>query len=58
MLSLIDAEEKIQAFLPILEQMVQEGLVVLSDVDVIKYAYRPLELSQTEEQATAKSQGE
>jgi len=40
MLSAIDAEEKLQSFLPIVEQMVEEGLVVLSDVDIIKYAYR------------------
>ena len=40
MLSVIDTEEKLQAFLPLVEQMVQEGLVVLSDVDIIKYAYR------------------
>lgn len=43
MLSAIDAEEKLQAFMPIVEQMVEEGLVVLSNVDVIKYAYRALE---------------
>lgn len=40
MLSAVDSEERIRAFLPIVEQMVEEGLVVLSDVDVIKYAYR------------------
>jgi PII-like signaling protein len=40
MLSVIDTEEKLRAFLPIVEQMVDEGLVVLSDVDIIKYAYR------------------
>jgi PII-like signaling protein len=40
MLSVIDTEEKLRAFLPIVEQMVQEGLVVLSDVDIIKYAHR------------------
>lgn len=40
MLSAVDSEERIRAFLPIIEQMVAEGLVVLSDVDVIKYAYR------------------
>lgn len=39
LLSIIDAEEKLRAFMPILEQMVQQGLVVLSDVDVIKYSY-------------------
>jgi hypothetical protein len=26
--------------------MVQEGLVVFSDVDIIKYAHRPVELSE------------
>jgi PII-like signaling protein len=40
MLSAVDTEEKIGAFLPLVEQMVEEGLVVLSDVDIIKYAYR------------------
>lgn len=40
MLSVIDTPEKIESFLPLVEQMVQEGLVVLSDVEVIKYAYR------------------
>ena len=40
MLSVIDTGEKIDAFLPLVEQMVEEGLVVLSDVDIIKYAYR------------------
>lgn len=43
MLSIIDSEEKINGVLPLLDQMVQQGFVVLSDVDVIKYAHRPLE---------------
>lgn len=38
-LSVVDTDEKLQAFLPILDQMVQQGLVVLSDVDVIKYTH-------------------
>ena len=46
MLSIIDTEEKLQAFLPIVDQMVQEGLVVLSDVDIIKYAHRAAEPSE------------
>lgn len=46
MLSVIDTEEKLQSFLPIVEQMVQEGLVVLSDVDIIKYSYRALDTNQ------------
>ena len=40
LLSAIDSEEKIAGFLPLVEQMVEEGLVVLSEVEVIKYAYR------------------
>ena len=39
-LSVIDEEAKIRAYLPVLEQMVDEGLVVLADVDVIKYTHR------------------
>jgi PII-like signaling protein len=46
MLSVIDTEEKLRGFLPIVEQMVQEGLVVLSDVDIIKYAHREIETSE------------
>lgn len=48
MLSAIDAEEKLQAFMPIVEQMVEEGLIVLSNVDIIKYAYRAEGLDQVE----------
>lgn len=40
LLSVVDTEEKLHAFLPVLDQMVTEGLVVLSDVDIIKYAHR------------------
>lgn len=43
MISVVDAEEKLRAFLPLVEQMVEEGLVVLSDVDIIKYSYRALD---------------
>lgn len=39
LLSIIDAEDKLRDFMPILEQMVLQGLVVLSDVDVIKYSH-------------------
>jgi PII-like signaling protein len=37
MLSIVEIEEKLRAFLPVLDDMVQQGLVVLSDVDIIKY---------------------
>ena len=39
LLSIVDTEEKLKGFMPILDQMVQQGLVVLSDVDVIKYTH-------------------
>jgi PII-like signaling protein len=39
LLSIVDTEEKLRAFMPALDQMVQQGLVVLSDVDVIKYTH-------------------
>jgi PII-like signaling protein len=40
MLSAVDSEEKLRSFLPLVDQMVEEGLVVFSDVDIIKYSYR------------------
>ena len=46
MLSAIDTAEKLRAFLPLVDQMVEEGLVVFSDVDIIKYAYRALDAGQ------------
>ena len=39
MLSVVDTEEKLRAFRPMLDEMVQQGLVVLSDVDVVKYTH-------------------
>ncbi|MGH9681028.1 MAG: DUF190 domain-containing protein [Candidatus Acidiferrales bacterium] len=38
MLSIVETEEKLRAFLPVLDDMVKQGLVVLSDVDIIKYS--------------------
>ena len=40
LLSVVDEESKIRAYLPVLEEMMDEGLVVLSNVDVIKYSHR------------------
>lgn len=37
MLSTIDSEEKIRSFMPTLDKMMSEGLVVLSDVDIVTY---------------------
>lgn len=39
MLSVIDCEDRITAFMPVLEKMVREGMAVISDVDIIKYRY-------------------
>lgn len=37
MIEIVDSAEKIEAFLPVLEGMVQEGLVTLEKVEVIRY---------------------
>jgi PII-like signaling protein len=39
LLSVVDTDEKLRSFLPVLEDMVQQGLVVFSDVDIIKYTH-------------------
>ena len=38
--TVVDTEEKIRTALPVLDEMVTEGLVVLSDAEVIKYTHR------------------
>jgi len=53
MLSVIDSGEKLRSFLPLVEQMVEEGLVVMSDVDIIKYSYRAREMDLDEGQHTS-----
>ncbi len=37
---IVDSEEKVQAFLPELEDLEIEGLIILEPVDVIRYAGR------------------
>lgn len=39
MLSVIDSEAKLKSFLPVLDDMLGQGLVVLSEVDIIKYTH-------------------
>lgn len=46
MLSAVDTEDKLRSFLPLVDQMVEEGLVVFSDVDIIKYSYRALDVDE------------
>jgi PII-like signaling protein len=55
MLSAVDSEEKLRAFLPLVDQMVEEGLVVFSDVDIIKYSYRAQDVGQPESQSGSPS---
>lgn len=40
MVSVIDTEEKIRELIPTLDQMVDEGLIAISDVEVIKYVHQ------------------
>jgi PII-like signaling protein len=40
MVSIIDTAAKIEAFLPTVERMVGEGLIAISDVEVIRYSHR------------------
>lgn len=40
MVSIIDAREKIERFLPTLASMVDEGLIAVSSVEVIRYTHR------------------
>ncbi len=38
---IVDAEERIDEFLPQLDELITEGLVILDDVDVVRYVGRP-----------------
>jgi hypothetical protein len=49
LLSIVDTEEKLRVFMPVLEDMVQQGLVVLSDVDVVKYTHNYTESNRRQE---------
>ncbi len=40
MVSVIDTEDKIRALLPALDEMVGEGLIAMSDVEVIRYVHQ------------------
>jgi len=41
MLTIIDTEQQIQKLIPVLDQMVDEGLVAMSRVEVIRYSRDP-----------------
>jgi PII-like signaling protein len=38
---IVDAEDRIRAFLPQLDELVTEGLVIIDPVEVIRYVGRP-----------------
>ena len=40
MISVIDTEEKIRSLLPALDEMVDEGLIAMSEVEVIRYVHQ------------------
>jgi PII-like signaling protein len=39
MITVVDTEEKMKSILPVLDEMVDEGLIALSDVEIIKYTH-------------------
>jgi PII-like signaling protein len=41
MVSVVETEEKLRAMQPVLDDMIAEGLIAVSDVDIIKYSHRP-----------------
>lgn len=38
---IVDAEERIRAFLPEIEELIVEGIIIMDPVEVIRYAGRP-----------------
>jgi uncharacterized protein len=40
MVTVIDTQEKIRRILPFLDEMVQDGLIATSEVEVIKYVHQ------------------
>jgi hypothetical protein len=40
LVQIIDTEENVKRLVPVVDEMVTEGLIVISDVDVIKYAHQ------------------
>ena len=40
LIQIIDTAENIQRLIPALDEMVQEGLIAMSDVEVIKYVHQ------------------
>jgi hypothetical protein len=45
---IVDTEERVRAFLPQLDELVTEGLVILDDCEVIRYAGRADDSGETD----------
>jgi PII-like signaling protein len=41
LIEIVDSEEYIAKLLPFLDETVQEGLVTIDDIEIIKYAHKP-----------------
>ncbi len=50
LLTVVETEEKLRAFFPVLDQMVKQGLVVMSDAEVIKYSHAAPPAAKEEKQ--------
>jgi PII-like signaling protein len=46
LVQIIDTEENIKRLIPALDEMVAEGLIAMSDVEVIKYVHQEGQRSQ------------
>ncbi len=42
MVTIVDTEDNIRRFLPTVEQMVSDGMIAISDVEVIRYTHRDM----------------
>jgi uncharacterized protein len=40
-LEIVDIEERVTKFLPVLDEMVTEGLITVQDVEIVKYIHSP-----------------
>lgn len=40
MVSVVDTEEKVRTLIPVLDEMVDEGLIAMSEVEVIRYVHQ------------------
>ncbi|MBK3577864.1 DUF190 domain-containing protein [Streptomyces sp. MBT65] len=51
---IVDTEERVRAFLPQLDELVTEGLVILDDCEVIRYVGRADDSGETDTRGRAK----